>query len=109
MGDDFEEGRVAVQLAALGNVVRLRLFRLLMQAGAGGVNVTDLNRLMAMPASTLAHHLTALARADLVIQTRRGREVICTAGFDQMAALVGYLTASCCAGLQPACADQTAA
>lgn len=99
----------AAGLAALGSPVRLRLFRLLVRAGEAGANVTDLVRLMETPASTLSHHLTALSRASLVGQARRGREVICTANYERVNALAAYLTESCCVGLELECAPASAA
>jgi len=103
------ETDAAAGLAALGSPVRLRLFRLLVRAGEAGANVTDLVRLMEIPASTLTHHLTALSRAGLVHQARRGREVICTADYQRVNALAAYLTESCCVGLELGCGSQTAA
>ena len=103
MNTDFEskttELQAVAELAALGNVTRLRLFRLLVQAGEEGLNVSDLQRLLGQPASTLAHHLAKLTQADLVIQQRQGREVICTANYERMNGLVAYLTDQCCCGV----------
>lgn len=86
-------------LAALGNPVRLSIFRLLVQAGTGGLNVGDIQRHMGIPASTLSHHLSNLARAGLVRQTRKAREIICTAEFQRMRDTVDFLTAECCQGV----------
>lgn len=98
MSDLLEDDAVA-GLAALGSAPRLRVFRLLVRAGEAGANATDLGRLLEIPASTLAHHLTALTRAGLVRQERRGREVICTADYGRVAELSAYLTEACCTGL----------
>jgi ArsR family transcriptional regulator, arsenate/arsenite/antimonite-responsive transcriptional repressor len=95
----MREDDAADSLAALGNRTRLRLFRLLVRAGEAGANVGDLQRLTEVPASTLAHHLAILVRAGLVVQERRGREVICTADYAAMRRLVNYLTEQCCTGL----------
>ena len=59
-----EEG-AATALAALGNRTRLRLFRTLVRAAPDGLNVGDLQRRLGLPGSTLAHHLSTLARAGL--------------------------------------------
>jgi ArsR family transcriptional regulator, arsenate/arsenite/antimonite-responsive transcriptional repressor len=93
------ESQAANGFAALGNRARLRLLRLLVRAGPDGLNVSDVGRLMRMPASTLAHHLAALVRADLVAQERRGREVICTADYRTIKSTAAYLTEECCAGV----------
>ncbi|MFN4088964.1 MAG: ArsR/SmtB family transcription factor [Alphaproteobacteria bacterium] len=94
------EEDAADALAALGNRTRLRLFKLLMRAGPEGLIVGEVQRHMDMPASTLAHHLAALARAGLVSQERRGREVVCTADYATMHGLVGWLTQECCTGVR---------
>lgn len=95
------EDEAARGLAALGNVSRLRLFRLLVRAGPNGLNVTEIQRHLQSPASTLAHHLATLARAGLVEQERQGREVICTVSYTAVRTLADYLTDECCAGVKP--------
>ena len=62
----LSEVQAADGFAALGNRARLRLLKLLVRAGTAGLTVSDIGRLMHMPASTLAHHLAALVRAGLV-------------------------------------------
>jgi ArsR family transcriptional regulator, arsenate/arsenite/antimonite-responsive transcriptional repressor len=94
------EAEAADGFAALGNRARLRLLRLFVRAGDEGLNVGDAGRLMEMPASTVAHHLAALVRAGLVIQEKRGREVICTADYEAIKGTAAYLTEACCAGFE---------
>jgi DNA-binding transcriptional ArsR family regulator len=96
----LDETRAADALAALGNRTRLRLFRLLVRAGEAGLIVGEVQRHLDVPASTLAHHLQTLARADLVTQERRGREVVCRADFAAMQGLLGFLTHACCTGVR---------
>jgi DNA-binding transcriptional ArsR family regulator len=84
------------------------LYRLLVRAGDDGFNVGDLQRLLEVPPSTLAHHLATLARAGLVTQERRGREVISRADYPAMRALVAYLTEECCTGVRLEGDDQAA-
>ena len=91
------EQEAALRLSALGNEIRIRLFRALVRAGHSGLTVGELQRRLQVPASTMAHHVGALVRADLVLQERHGREVVCRAGFDAIESLVGYLTEACCA------------
>jgi DNA-binding transcriptional ArsR family regulator len=93
------EPQITSQLAALGNATRLRAYRLLVKAGPEGLNIGVLQSLLNVPASTLAHHLGVLARAAIVRQERQGREVLCSANYEAMHALVAYLTESCCAGV----------
>lgn len=93
------ENTAAECLAALGNVTRLRVFRVLVRAGEEGLNVGDLQRHLKTPGSTLAHHLGHLTRVGLVQQDRRGREVICRASYETMRNLTGFLTEQCCVGV----------
>ncbi len=95
----MDEVQAASGLSALGNRTRLRLFRLLVKAGKTGMNVGDIQALIEVPASTLAHHLATLARSGLVIQERQGREVISRVDYKAMRTLVGYLTEECCTGV----------
>jgi|TARA_Y100000310_G_scaffold317955_1_gene371447 DNA-binding transcriptional ArsR family regulator len=94
------ERQAARRLAALGNQTRLRLYKLLVKAGRFGLNIGDLQQLLDVPASTMAHHLSALANADLVKQRRQGPVVICTANYETMNSLTKYLTDQCCDGIQ---------
>jgi DNA-binding transcriptional ArsR family regulator len=91
------ENIMAERLASLGAPVRLRLIRTLVRAGDGGISVGELQRKLGLPASTHAHHLAALVKAGLVVQERRGREVICTAAFEAVRSVGTYLTDQCCA------------
>lgn len=89
----------ALALAALGHEVRLELFRLLVRAGHDGLKVGDIGAHLKRPPSTLAHHLSTLVAAGLVVQERRGREIINRANFDVMNRTVAFLTDQCCAGV----------
>ena len=53
-----------------------------------------------MPASTLAHHLGALVDAGLVIQERRGRQIVNRVDFAVMQQTMSFLTAECCTGVK---------
>ena len=94
------ERDTARALAALGHEKRLAIYRLLVRAGDDGLNVGEIGQVMDAPPSTLAHHLTTLVDAGLVIQERRGREVINRADYDAMRRTVGFLTAECCTGVR---------
>ncbi len=86
-------------LAALGHDARLSIFRLLVKAGHDGLRVGDIGEHLGLPPSTLAHHLSALVDAGLVVQDKQGREVFNRVDFDAMNRLVGFLTAECCSGV----------
>ena len=93
------EREMARTLAALGHEKRLAIYRLLVRAGEDGLNVGEIGRHLGAPPSTLAHHLSALVDAGLVIQERRGREVVNRADYAVMRQTVGFLTPECCSGV----------
>jgi ArsR family transcriptional regulator, arsenate/arsenite/antimonite-responsive transcriptional repressor len=95
----IQNDTIAHALAALGHEARLSIFRLLVRAGKEGLNVGEIGAHLDMPASTLAHHLSTLVAAGLVIQQRHGREVVNRADFDAMQRTVRFLTAECCVGV----------
>jgi ArsR family transcriptional regulator, arsenate/arsenite/antimonite-responsive transcriptional repressor len=86
-------------LAALGHDARLSIFRLLVKAGDDGLRVSDIGDHLGMAPSTLAHHLSTLVDAGLVLQERQGREVFNRVDFPAMRRVVGFLTSECCAGV----------
>jgi len=87
----------AARLEALGNPTRLRIYRMLVRAGHGGLPVGRLQeRLQAAP-STLSHHLKTLLNAGLVSQRRAGTTLNCHVNYDVMQGLLGFMMAECCA------------
>ncbi len=95
----LHERAAAEALAALGNRTRLGVYRLLVRAGRDGLIVGEIQARLGVAASTLAHHLATLAKAGLIDQQRQGRETLCRAHYEQVDALIAYLTENCCAGL----------
>jgi DNA-binding transcriptional ArsR family regulator len=86
-------------LAALGHDARLSIFRLLVKAGDAGLRVSDIGEHLALAPSTLAHHLSTLVDAGLVVQDKQGREVFNRVDYPAMHRVVGFLTSECCAGV----------
>ncbi len=86
-------------LAALGHDARLSIFRLLVRAGPDGLRVGDIGEHLSLAPSTLAHHLSTLVDAGLVLQDRQGREVFNRVDVSAMRGLVGFLTSECCSGV----------
>ena len=86
-------------LAALGHDARRSIFRLLVKAGDEGLRVSDIGEHLGFAPSTLAHHLSTLVDAGLVVQEKRGREVFNQVDFPAMHRVVGFLTSECCAGV----------
>ena len=103
----MEDNEVIKALAALAQPHRLRAFRALVVAGPEGLNPGALAEQLEIPGNTLSFHLKELTNAGLVTQTRDGRNLIYRAAFERMNAVLGYLTANCCAGAACAVAADT--
>ncbi|WP_296763518.1 metalloregulator ArsR/SmtB family transcription factor [Sediminimonas sp.] len=86
-------------LAALGHDARLAIFRLLVKAGEDGLRVGEIGEHLGLAPSTLAHHLSTLVDAGLVVQEKQGREVFNKADYPAMQRVIGFLTSECCVGL----------
>lgn len=94
----MEEIEVIQALAALAQDVRLRLFRALVVAGPEGMTPGELSAQLSVAPTTLSFHLKELLRSGLLLQARKGRNLIYRADYARMGALMAYLTENCCAG-----------
>lgn len=86
-------------LAALGHDARLSIFRLLVKAGEDGLRVGEIGDHLGLAPSTLAHHLSTLVDAGLVLQDKQGREVFNRVDYPAMNRVVSFLTSECCDGV----------
>ena len=87
---------VAAAMEALGNETRLSIFTLLVPAGRSGLIVGDIQEKLAIPASTLSHHISRLIHVGLVAQERQGRKLICRANYRRVEGVLSFLTRNCC-------------
>ena len=94
----LDETSAVRSLAALAQAQRLRAFRALVVAGAEGLTPGAMAEQLGVAPSALSFHLKELAHAGMVSSEPRGRNLIYRANFDQMNALLGYLTEHCCQG-----------
>jgi len=90
--------RHAAQLAALGNPVRLAILRQVVQGDPTGTAVGDVQARLAIPWSTLSHHLDRLASTGLLHFQRDGRFVRYRADYVALRRLTDYLWQDCCKG-----------
>jgi ArsR family transcriptional regulator, arsenate/arsenite/antimonite-responsive transcriptional repressor len=91
-------------LSALAHDGRLRVFRMLVQAGVMGLPAGEIARRLGTPPNTLSANLNVLSHAGLVRSRRQGRSIIYTAEYDRMRALLGFLMEDCCGGSPEICA-----
>lgn len=85
-------------LAALGQMSRLGIYRLLVQAGPEGLIAGDIGERLGIPGATLSFHLRELVGAGLIASEQRGRCICYRADYGAMDSLLGFLTENCCAG-----------
>src|SRR5258708_39909651 len=87
-------------LAALAQDNRLDIFRQLVQAGPEGMPAGAVATALDLAPNTLTFHFDRLRTAGLVTVRRDGRSMIYAAQYEQMNALLRFLTENCCAGAQ---------
>ena len=94
------ESNTAVRaLGALAHENRLAIYRLLVQAGEGGLAVGAIGEKLKLAPATLSFHLAALRHSGLVTERREGRTLYQAADYAAMNGLVGYLSENCCQGV----------
>lgn len=98
----METEKAIAALGALAQESRLNVFRTLVRAGPQGVAAGELADTLDLAPATLSFHLKELRQAGLVRCERRGRTRRYSPDFECMNALLGYLTANCCQGLEGA-------
>jgi ArsR family transcriptional regulator len=94
----MEMSQAVDALSALAQATRLKIYRLLVEAGPEGLSAGRIGEELGLAPATLSFHLAHLARAALAQSRQEGRFVIYSANFQNMNALVGYLTENCCGG-----------
>ncbi|MCB1052289.1 MAG: helix-turn-helix transcriptional regulator [Acidobacteria bacterium] len=92
----MEELDVVRALGALAHESRLRVFRLLVQAGPHGVPAGQLAETLQVPPSSLSFHLKELSYAGLVHTRQESRFIFYVANYTSMDGLIHYLTQNCC-------------
>src|SRR5215218_7959603 len=88
--------RYADMFAAIGTEPRLRIIRILLSAHPEGLVVSDIQSELAIPSSTLSHHLDKLKSEALVSVRREGTYLWYTANTESLQELLGFLYAECC-------------
>jgi DNA-binding transcriptional ArsR family regulator len=95
--------RHAEQMAALGSPVRLAILRHVVQSGARGSVVGDLQSKLDVPWSTLSHHIDRLSSAGLLQARPEGRYIYYAADYEALRTLTDYIWEDCCKGGTSCC------
>lgn len=90
-------------LGALAQESRLKVFRLLIRAGTGGMAAGDIARALEVPPNTMSSHLAILSRAKLVTARKEGRSVIYAVNLAGTRELLLFLVEDCCQGEPSVC------
>ena len=99
----MEVETAANTLKELGHPTRLKLFKLLVKAGYEGLPVGEIQGQLAIPNSTLSHHIAKLISVNLIKQQRDGRTLYCIPQYQSLNALIAYLQDECCMGDDDKC------
>ena len=99
----MDQKRAIAALGALAQETRLALFRLLVTCGPEGLPAGMIAERLGVLPSSLSFHLQQLAHAGLIAQRRASRQLIYSAEYGTMNALLAYLTENCC-GREAVCA-----
>jgi ArsR family transcriptional regulator, arsenate/arsenite/antimonite-responsive transcriptional repressor len=106
----MEKTDAVAALAALAQDNRLDVYRLLVQAGPGGMPAGAVAEALDLAPNTLTFHFDRLRVAGLVSVRREGRSMIYAARYEAMNGLIAFLTENCCqdAACAPAAACKPA-
>jgi ArsR family transcriptional regulator len=99
----MELSAAVVALGALAQASRLKVFRLLVRLGSGGMAAGDIARKLAVPHNTMSSHLAILSRARLVASRKEGRSIIYAVDLEGTRALLSFLVEDCCRGKPDVC------
>jgi ArsR family transcriptional regulator len=104
----MEERQALTSFGALSQEKRLRIVRLLVQAGQEGVAAGAVAEAVGVSASNVSFHLKDLERAELVRSRREARSIIYTADYETLTGLLQFLMRDCCGGRPEICSPAVA-
>jgi DNA-binding transcriptional ArsR family regulator len=99
----MELSAATAALSALAQESRLKIFRLLVQCGPGGMAAGDIARRLDLQQNTLSFHIASLARAGLVTSRKDGRSIIYSVDLAGTRGLLSFLVQDCCGGSAELC------
>jgi DNA-binding transcriptional ArsR family regulator len=94
----MDERQAISAFGSLAQETRLRVLRLLVQAGSAGVAAGALAEQLGVSPSNISFHLSHLERAGLIQARREARSIIYSAAYPVLRDLIRFLMEDCCAG-----------
>ena len=94
----MDERQAINAFGSLAQETRLRVLRLLVQAGPEGMAAGAIAEKLGVTPSNISFHLAHLERAGLLQARREARSIIYSAGYSALRDLVRFLMEDCCAG-----------
>ena len=91
------------RLTTLGHAQRLAVFRMLVRRFPDAVPAGEIGQALGLKPSTLSVYLSALRRAGLIMQERRGTWLLYSADMAGAQALIRFLFEDCCRGRPDVC------
>lgn len=99
----MDERQALMAFASMAQETRLRIVRLLVQAGPNGMAVGAIADAVGVSASNVSFHLKELDRGGLVSQRRDARSIVYSADYEALSGLIRFLMEDCCAGRPEIC------
>src|SRR5690242_10196488 len=99
----MDERQALNAFASLSQETRLRMVRMLVEAGPAGMAAGAVGESVGASSSSASFHLAHLERAGLVQSRREARSIIYSASYASLAALVEFLMRDCCRGHPDIC------
>jgi DNA-binding transcriptional ArsR family regulator len=105
----MKEKQALDAFAALSQETRLRIVRLLVEAGPDGMAAGAIGEAVEASSSNVSFHLSHLERAGLIESRREARSIIYSAAYPALGGLIAFLMRDCCSGRPEVCAPAVAA
>ena len=99
----LEEPQALNAFGALSQETRLKMVRILVQAGPEGMAAGAIGEAVDASSSSASFHLAHLERAGLIQSRRESRSIIYSANFEGLSGLVEFLMRDCCSGHPEVC------
>jgi DNA-binding transcriptional ArsR family regulator len=94
----MDERQAVTAFGSLAQETRLRVLRLLVQAGPDGLAAGAVAEKVGVSPSNISFHLSHLERAGLIQARREARSIIYSAAYPALRDLLRFLMEDCCAG-----------